>query len=114
MVEAFLGIQIITVFFALFMLYISFVHYKKANIDRREYVLWTGIWLVFIYFAIFPRILDPLLSRLFVTRAMDLLTIVAFMILAYLGFQNHVGIKSLQKQITKLVRSEALKNARSK
>ena len=105
MVEALLGIQIIAV---------MFVHRKQGNITRREFVYWLLVWVSFTYFALNPRILDPILARLFVTRAMDLLSIVAFMILAYLGFQNHVGIKSLQRQIEEISRNIAYKNAKTK
>jgi len=57
-------------------------------------------------------LLDPILEKLFVTRAMDLLFIVSFMILAYMGFQNHVGIRSLQKHVEQLTRDRALGKAR--
>ena len=112
--SALFGVQTISIFFALFMLYVSWIHFKKGNIENKEFTLWFAIWIVFIYFALFPRTLDPVLSQLFVTRAMDLLMIVAFMILAYLGFQNHVGIKSVQKQVRILVRHQALKKANRK
>jgi hypothetical protein len=114
MVEALLGIQIVAIFFGSFMMYISYLHYKKQNITSFEVVFWILLWGTFIGFALFPRVLDPLLAKLFVTRAMDLLSISAFMVLAYLGFQNHVGIKTLQKQIEELVRTKALYNAKKK
>lgn len=112
MVEAFLGIQIIATLFALFMLYVAFLHFKKSNINRTEFIFWSGLWLSFIFFALYPNVLDPILATLFVTRAMDLLMISAFMILGYLGFQNHIGIKSLQRQVETLTRKLAIKNAK--
>ena len=114
MVEALLGVQILAVAFGLFMAYLAFVHYKQQNIGRRELLVWLAVWFSMIYFALFPKVLDPLLARLFVTRAMDLIMIIGFIILAYLGFQNHIGIKSLQRQIESLVRQKTLKNARKK
>lgn len=108
MVETLLGIQIIAALFAVFMLYVAFVHYKQHNIEKFEFIFWLGIWSSFLYFALFPRVLDPILAKLFVARAMDLIFIVGFMILAYLGFSNHVGIKSLQKHIETLTRKKAL------
>ena len=114
MVETLLGIQILAGLFACFMLYVAFVHFKQRNIDRFEMLFWAGVWVAFLYFALFPRVLDPLLARLFVARSMDLLFIIAFMILAYLGFQNHVGIKWVQRQIETMVRSKTLKNAHQK
>lgn len=105
-----LGIQLISLLFAFFMLYVAFIHFKKKNINLLEFSFWLIIWSSFIFFALFPRVLDPLLKRIFVYRAMDLLMIVAFMILTYLGFQNHIGIKFLQRQHQSLIRDLALKN----
>lgn len=112
MVNALLGVQLIAVMFALFMAYVAYWHYKQRNISTSEIIFWLGIWLVFIYFALFPRVLDPILARLYIARAFDLLTVISFMILAYLGFQNHVGVKDLQRRIEQLVRDSAVKNAR--
>ncbi len=112
MVEAFLGIQIISICFAGFMLYVTFLHRKRGNLNKPEFLFWTFLWLAFIYFALFPKVLDPVLAQLFVTRTMDLLMISAFMILAYLGFMNHVGIKNLQNQIRKIVSQKAIKNTK--
>lgn len=109
MVEALLGIQIIAFLFASFMMYVAFINYKQTNIDIKEAYFWFIVWGSFVYFALFPRVLDPILAKLFITRAMDLIFIVAFMILAYLGFQNHVGIKHANKRIEQLTRKLALR-----
>ena len=114
MVETFLGIQIIASLFAIFMLYVAFWHLKQGNLSRPEFIFWLLLWAAFVYFALFPKVLDPLLVKLFFVRRLDLLMLVAFMILAYLGFQNHIGIKSLQRQIETLTRQHALKHARKK
>ncbi len=112
MVEAYLGIQIIATLFAIFMLYIAFWHLKQRNLSKPEFIFWLLLWSAFIYFALFPKILDPILATLFVVRAMDLLMIIAFMILAFLGFQNHIEVKSLQRKIETLIRKQAFRNAR--
>ena len=112
MINAFLGIQIISTSFAVFMIYIATLHFKRHALGKIEYLFWLIVWLSFISFALFPRLLDPILARLFIVRAMDLLMIVAFMILSYLGYQNHIGIKELQKNITKIVSDEARKKVK--
>ena len=109
MVEAFLGIQIISISFALFMLYIAFLQFKRGNLNPKEFTFWLSIWTIFIFFALVPQIFTPILTRIFVARIMDIIMIGAFMILAYLGFQNHIGVKGLQKQIQDMVRKEAIK-----
>lgn len=112
MVETLLGVQITASLFAIFMVYVSFLHFKKNNITGFEFCFWFLLWLVFLYFTFYPRVLDPILAKLFIIRAMDLLMIVSFMILAYLGFQNHIGIKVLQREHEKLVRKLAIKNVK--
>jgi hypothetical protein len=112
MVNALLGIQIISISFAFFMVYITTLHFKRGAIGGLEYGFWLAVWAAFVTFALFPRVLDPLLAKIFVTRAMDLLMIWAFMILSYLGYINHIGIKDLQKRITKVVSDEAKKKAK--
>lgn len=112
MVNALLGIQIIAISFAFFMLYITTLHFKRGMVGKMEYSFWFLVWTAFITFALFPRVLDPLLAKMFVTRAMDLLMIWAFMILAYLGYQNHIGIKDVQRRVEKIVSDEAKKKAK--
>lgn len=112
MVETLLGVQILASLFAIFMLYVVFLHFKKRNLSSPELVFWVILWSTFLFFTFKPRVLDPILARLFIVRALDLLMIVSFMILAYLGFQNHIGIKVLQREHEKLVRKLAFKNAK--
>lgn len=112
MVNALLGIQIIAISFAVFMLYITTLHSKRGQIKKAEYIFWILVWGTFILFTLFPRVLDPLLAKIFVTRAMDLLMIWAFMILSYLGYINHIGIKDVQKRVEKIVSDEAKKKAK--
>ena len=112
MVEAFLGIQVLSVSFAIFMLYIAFLQFKRNNLNIKEFSFWLIVWLLFIFFALVPGVFTPLLAKIFIARAMDIIMIGAFMILAYLGFQNHIGVKGLQKQIQDLVREKAIKKTK--
>jgi hypothetical protein len=114
MVETFLGIQVLSVFFAIFMLYLVRVHYKRKNIGLKEYLFWCMSWIVFIIFALYPRILTPLLTSLSIVRALDLLMIVAFMILTYIAFMDHIAIKDIYKKINDLVSVRARKTPSGK
>ena len=108
----FFGIQLISIMFAVFMLYISFIHFKKENINTGEFIFWIALWSGFVFVSLNPAILNPILQKLFITRALDLLMIAAFMILAYLGFMNHVGIKHLNKRISTIIKKDAINNAK--
>ncbi|OGD08948.1 hypothetical protein A2397_05120 [Candidatus Amesbacteria bacterium RIFOXYB1_FULL_44_23] len=109
MVETFLGVQVISVFFALFMMYLVRLHYKRGNLGRREFFTWNGVWVVFIVFTFMPHLLSPILTRLSIVRALDLLMIVAFMILTYIIFMDHIAIRDLYRKINQMVSDKSQK-----
>jgi len=104
-----LGVQIIAFLFAIFMIYVAFLHWKRKDINSGEFFFWVFLWLGFTLVALFPDILLNITKKLFFARVMDFLMVLAFMILAFLGFQNHVSNKKMGKKIEELVRKEALK-----
>ena len=104
-----LGVQIISFLFAIFMLYVVFLHWKKKDINGGETFFWASLWFAFIVVTLFPNILQRISKILFFARIMDLLMVMAFMILAIVGFQNYVSNKKMEKKIEDLVRSLALK-----
>jgi hypothetical protein len=114
MTEAFLGIQVISILFALFMMYLIRSHYKRGNIGFREYVIWNLGWVAFIIFALAPHVLTPLINTLKVARVLDLLIVIAFMILTFVIFIDHIAIRDLYRQIGKLVSDKAKKTTRGK
>lgn len=109
--ETFLGIQIISIMFAIFMMYLVRLHFKRNNIGRKEYLFWNTAWIVFIVFALLPHLLTPVLTKLSVVRALDFLMIVAFMILTYIMFSDHIAIRDLYRKTDKLVSDQSKKNA---
>ena len=109
-----IGVQLILIFFGLFMLYVSFVYWKRKSFTNTTFGLWMVIWLVFLMFSLFPKILEPLLKELFFIRAMDFGMIVAFMILTYLTIDNNVRIKKYENKMEKIVRSMAVKRTKIK
>jgi len=105
-----LGVQIIAILFAIFMIYVSFLYWKRKDFNGGEIFFWIALWLGFIIITLFPNILQGLTKLLFFTRVMDLLMVVAFMILALFGFLNHVSNRRMEKKIEELVRKEAKKD----
>jgi len=105
-----LGVQLILCFFALFMVYMLFLHWKKEDITNGFFRLWFFIWIIFIFFTFFPKTLDPIIKELFIVRVMDFAMIIAFMILAYVSIENNIIIKKMENKIEKLVRKIAIKN----
>lgn len=103
-----IGVQLILLAFAFFMVYVLYLHWRKRNISNKMFGVWSLIWLVFVFFSLFPNLLQPLIKDLFIVRVMDLGMIVAFMILAYVTVENNVKLNQLEKKMEKLVRKLSL------
>jgi len=102
-----IGIQIVGVLFGLFMIYLTFLHQKRKEFTAKEYFFWIGSWIVFIIVAIYPKILTPFVEGLHLQRIMDLLTILGFLFVIGLLFNNYTNLKKTNKKIEEIVRKVA-------
>lgn len=103
-----LGIQILGLFFGLFMLYYSFLHFKRKEFTAKEFVFWIVLWIIFSYVAVFPAALDFIAQKLNLIRTLDLLIIVGFMALIAMFFYTYTLLRANQKKLEEVVRKVAL------
>ena len=104
-----LGIQIAGFLFGLFMIYYSFMIYKRKEFTAIEFGLLLVFWLLFIMVALFPYFLDPLVKSLNFARTFDLLVISGFIILIAVVFYIYKSTRRNEKRLEKLVRDLAMK-----
>lgn len=104
-----LGIQIAVVLFGLFMIYYSFLNYKRKEFTVKEIFFWSVVWIVFIAAALFPNILDPIVKYGGFLRALDLLIISGFLFLIAAIFYTYTIVRKNQRQLERLVREIAIK-----
>ena len=104
-----LGIQIAGFLFGLFMIYYSFLNYKRHEFTTKEFSLFLGVWVVFSIIALFPYLLDPLVKSLNFARTFDLLVIAGFLFLILAIFYNYTITRKNQRQLETIVRSIAIK-----
>ncbi len=104
-----LGIQIIGVLFGLFMLYYSFLNYKRKEFITKEFIFWAFLWIIFVLVAVFPSVLDPIVKGVGFLRALDLLTIVGFLFLIAAVFYTYTITRKNQKKLETIVREMAVK-----
>ncbi|MBI5389957.1 DUF2304 domain-containing protein [Candidatus Woesearchaeota archaeon] len=107
-----LGVQIIGVLFGLFMLYYSFLHYKRKEFRGAEFFLWACLWVLFMGVALFPEILDPLTRSLKFARTMDLFIVIGFIFLITLTIRNYIETRKLRMKMETMVREDAMKHAK--
>lgn len=103
-------IQLFGVVVALGAIHLTYLYYKRANFTKRELFFWLFIWLSFIFVAVFPRSVTPVIGYLGLRRPMDLIMLIAFVVLFALTFHNYVINRKQEKRLRKLVQSLALKD----
>lgn len=105
-------LQLLSLIFGLYMLYWSFLSYKKRLYYFNELVFWVVVWSVFILVSMFPDNLKFVLQSFRISRTMDLLMIIAFMILWFVTFKNYTDNRQIRKKLSDLVRQEAIRSAK--
>ncbi|MFC1769002.1 DUF2304 family protein [Nanoarchaeota archaeon] len=103
-----LGIQIIGVLFGLFMIYSSFINFKRKEFSAKTFGVWLILWIVFLILTIFPNILDPVAETLDFARTMDLFIVLGFMFLIGAVFLNYTLLRKNQRKLEDLVRKIAV------
>ncbi len=109
-----LGIQIAGFLFGLFMIYYSFLNYKRKEFTGKEFSFWIAIWIIFIAVTLFPFVLDPVVKTFGFFRTLDLLVISAFLFLIISMFYIYTLTRKTQKQVEKVVREIAINSSKRK
>ncbi len=107
-----LGVQIIGVLFALFMLYLTFLHKKRKEFRTAEYVLWVIFWLAFMFISLFPTSLNFIVVTLHISRTLDLLVIGGFLFVILVSFYTYSITRKTQNKVEELVRKIAVNKAK--
>jgi len=102
------GIQIVGLAFALFMLYNFFINYKKKDISSKEFKTWTIFWIIFIILTLYPAALDPILGTLNFNRALDFFTVMGILFLVLITLHNYLLVKRTKHRVELLIRKIAL------
>ena len=104
-----LGIQILGILFGFFMMYYTFLQYKRKEFTIREYSFWFLFSSAFIVVTLLPQVLDPVLSTLSIARTLDFFIIVGFLFLIFVTFYTYTIVRKNQKKLEEVVRKVALR-----
>ena len=104
-----LGIQIIGILFGFFMMYYTFLQYKRREFTIKEYSFWFVFWGIFVIVTLFPQLLDPVLNTLNISRTLDFFIIAGFLFLTFVVFYTYTIVRKNQRKVEEIVRNIALK-----
>jgi len=110
----FSSIQILIVFFALFAITRVMIRSRARDIPLIWAIVWIVLWLGVALVSVLPQTTDLLAARVGIGRGADLLVYLSILALFFLVFRLIVKIETMQQEITKLVRSIALKDVKKK
>lgn len=102
--------QYLVALISIFAIYQSYSSYQKNNQTRRTFIFWSIAWLSVILIALVPDVTNHLSKFLNVTRPIDAILYPSIVIIYYLVFLIYTKIENYNKELTRLVRKEALKN----
>ena len=103
-----LGVQILGILFGFFMIYYTFLQYKRKEFTIKEYGFWFIFWGAFLAITLFPQILDPLLTTLNIVRALDFFIITGFLFMIFIIFYTYVLVRKNQRKLEEVVRKIAI------
>ncbi len=103
-----LGIQVFGIVFGAFMLYMSFLQWKKRQFTLNEFLFWGSFAVAFSALSLFPDVINPITAALKLERKLDLFIILGFMFLIAATFYSYRIVRQTQKQLEDLVRQIAL------
>jgi hypothetical protein len=106
-----LGLQLGGVLFAIFMLYLTFLHKKRNEFTTTESGFWTIIWLIFTFLVLFPHSLDFIIKGVLkFSRTMDFFIVAGFMFVIGSIFYTYTVLRRTQKKVETIVQKIAIDN----
>ena len=105
-------LQVLGAFFGFVMLYLTYLYYKKNSYDIKGAIVWTCVWVGFIFLASFPSVTYGVMQKLEIERTVDFFVIGGFLVFSIIIFKTYTAIRKLEKKMEKLVREVAIKNER--
>ena len=100
--------QTLFIFFAIFAIGSVVKKKKEGLLGLRGMLFWVLFWLAACGFILWPNSTAVLAGYLGIGRGADLVFYVALVVIFYVLFRLHIKIETMSRDITKVVRKEAL------
>ncbi len=103
------GIQVVAVLFAGFMLYMTYLHQRRNEFSTKESLFWFGTWIIFLLLVIFPTTLDFFIKGVLgFARKLDFFIVLGFLFLLGILFHTYLVTRKTQNKLEQLVRKIAI------
>lgn len=86
------------------------LRYMKGKNSLATIVLWTIFWIIVSIFALFPDLSTSFASAFGITRGLDFVIILVFVILFYTVLKLYFIVDEMQNDLNKIVKEVAIQN----
>lgn len=84
--------------------------YMKGKNSASTVILWTIFWIFVSVFSLFPQLSNSFASFFGITRGLDFIIILVFVILFYTILKLYFVIDKMQNDLNKIVKEVAIQN----
>jgi len=102
--------QILFTLFSLFAIINVIKRKKDGVLGIKSSIFWIVFWLLAVFVVLRPESTTVLANALGIGRGADFILYIAIVVIFYLIFRLHIKIEALNRDITKVVRKDALDN----
>lgn len=108
-----IGLQIIALVFILIMVYFTYLHLKRGEINGMEASFLLIAWIGAVFITLFPAIFKAFSETIAISRSFDLAVLGGFVMVIPLIYNSYVRSKKIEKKLEDFIRKEALKEIKS-
>ncbi len=103
------AIQIVLICFAFFAMSRVMIRYRRGNMRTVDLVLWLLFWAAVVVVVWLPDTTNLLARWLGVGRGVDTAMYLSILAIFYLLFRSFAKVEDLDRQLTRIVRANALR-----
>lgn len=103
------AIQVVLTCFAVFAVSRVLIRYRRGGMRPMHLGLWLVFWAGVIVVAVHPTTTDRLANMLGVGRGVDTAMYLSLLLIFYLLFRSFAKIEDMDRQLTRIVRANALR-----
>jgi hypothetical protein len=103
------AIQVVLTCFAVFAVSRVLIRYRRGGLRLLHLALWLLFWAAVIVVAVHPTTTDRLANLLGVGRGVDTAMYLSLLLIFYLLFRSFAKIEDMDRQLTRVVRANALR-----
>lgn len=103
-------IQYLLSFLILLIIYRVVIKWRQGILTSRDVIFWIGFWFVVGIIILIPETTSFMAELVGVGRGADLVVYLSIVLIFYIIFQMTIKIEKIERNITKVVRTVAMKD----